>query len=355
MSAAVLTEADYEILERLRKAAQGGIVHLWDPFIGENLGALQQCFANLESAGKIVIETATTIRLKEYETISTDQLNQAVPRRRKTVETVGSPETTTTWMVFVDGTNAVVTAHAEHFQISWQRLRDYLRSFGRIFATPLVFFSERDHMRGIRRLAQDAGFLPVVCSLETTTKDSVDSLIIDSAIKVLMHESKIGIIIITGDGDMRRVLAMAGDQNRTAMIIDPLGIKKEIEGEDLLYEIPKGQDQRHFEMALRCLEENNIGEETIEDQLELLRSIVEILEPYQAGSDRLGWYALRAYIWQQLQSGLRRRHGAVIASAMNALRAKGILKQEQIENKYNVYVLEQNNLFQLLKKFTRSQ
>ncbi|MBI2024853.1 MAG: NYN domain-containing protein [Candidatus Harrisonbacteria bacterium] len=256
-----------------------------------------------------------------------------------------SPAEPSFFAALLDYDNVLGSARNAGFPISFSRLRELVRKFGKILFAE-AFLSPTTNRPEIVAKLDKAGWTVVACPPEAKDKDSVDAHIINRALNYLHLSSLGGVVVISRDRDFINLEHSAADVHKTCAFLNVVVEKENVEGYDEqsgnpLYE--SGMVDR-FGKAIEQIRSSWGGLVAAEE--ERVRFVGEIIRTIanRYSSDHLGFKQMLWWLWEclKLRWGriFEREHH--LKSAMTAMVNRQVLLRHE-GHSYVYYTLNQQD------------
>lgn len=243
----------------------------------------------------------------------------------------------------VDFDNTEITAKNNGFDVSFAKLRDYLRKFGQVIFADVFLSPFATRPETISRL-WDAGFTVIACPQGWKDKDAVDEKMRLRAGDYL-REMNIGkIIIVSRDQDFRELGNRAANLHKETVFVDIVAIQEAVRGHDIVPELKLTPTGERFSRIVDCLANNGPVMAAEEERKRFVKDIIlAILRRERDSSKQDSFKPLCDYVMAELQ---QRWHRAF--SPDNYKEAMTVLVQRQVLIKYdggrmNYYKLDTKN------------
>lgn len=245
-----------------------------------------------------------------------------------------------TIVLLVDYDNTVSTARENAFNISFARLKEFVRTLGQIFFAD-VFLSpvaaqRPENISGLWH----AGFQVVTCPMGTKDKDAVDSKMMWRARQYLECTTADTIVIVSRDEDFRELVDFAADRHRKVEFLDVNRERLNVEGEDVSPKLIESRILSRFWIDVDCLTDGRKSED--EQGVEFLRAIIKVFAE-RKDPHPISFEPLKTYIWSQIQSNWGRIFKDYdLKAAMTALVNGGVIKRN-VGSNLVYYTLERTH------------
>ncbi|MDA1335201.1 MAG: NYN domain-containing protein [bacterium] len=173
--------------------------------------------------------------------------------------------------VYVDYDNLVLQARHADFPVSFAKLRQYVRTLGRV-CEAIVFVPPHigNNIEVITTLTQ-SGFEIVLCPFQNKDKDAVDAYIKAHLRRKVLYSLVKRFVIVSEDNDFRydpNLITFAEDAGREILFVGALELKEYVDGYDAV-ELPDTPDfHRRCNKAMTVLLEGTAEGLTVpEDRL----------------------------------------------------------------------------------------
>ena len=133
--------------------------------------------------------------------------------------------------VLVDVDNVVIPSRQGHLNISWAKLKEYLReTFGKLGFSDAFIGPRTDD--DLIALLWDNGFDVITCPMGSKDKDSVDEKMRMRALKYLLTTGISHVVIVSRDADFRPLVVEAADRGKQVTLVDTTGLAARLAGMD---------------------------------------------------------------------------------------------------------------------------
>lgn len=145
-------------------------------------------------------------------------------------------------VVLVDFDNTVGVARDSHFVVSFKKLKEVLRTLGRIVFADAFLSATTTNPQTVALLWQ-AGFQVITCPMGSKDTDAVDSKILWRARQYLRESSIAAAVIVSQDRDFSELVNFAADLGKEAVLFNVGEHKAAIQGTEaeIVIELPRGR------------------------------------------------------------------------------------------------------------------
>lgn len=156
-------------------------------------------------------------------------------------------------VALVDYDNVIGHAREESFSLSFEKLRELTRSFGRVLFADVYLSQASNNPATVARVSK-ADFRPLVCPQAYKDKDSVDEKMKKDARKYLQDTPVNKVLIISRDRDFHDLADFAADLHKKVEFIDIVKERARIQGYDEAPQLVESRSLERFTKALAHLQ-----------------------------------------------------------------------------------------------------
>ncbi len=155
------------------------------------------------------------------------------PKRGGDFPNLAEPRETETVIAAIDFDNVTIGAQRAGFNLSWGRLIEFIRSFGKIALTPEVYLPpQANRNENIFGVLWAAGIKPVICPLRNKDRDDVDRKMLLEARRMMDVPGVTTLLIVSSDGDFDDLVHYAKDRKIKVVQVNVANHRAELEGTD---------------------------------------------------------------------------------------------------------------------------
>lgn len=242
-------------------------------------------------------------------------------------------------VVLVDFDNLEFSARDAGFTVAYDRLHDHLRTYGSLLFLD-AFISPMSKHEDTINVMNQAGFSTIYCPFVRKDRDGVDNAIMKRALAHLYLHPTVTVVIVSRDRDFAELVGKAKDLGRTLVLLDPLTIRKEIEGDNVITKLDNSRSRGHFLSAIASIENGtrprNQFERDIQTFVSAIMTNVYTREERNPES-HVSFHFLSRYAWQGLRERWENQFSeGNLKDAIGALVDCGILevKKQGVTNNY---------------------
>lgn len=253
-------------------------------------------------------------------------------------------------VALVDYDNVIGHARTSGFSLSFEKLRELVRSFGRVLFADAYISQINTRPEVIAKLSK-AGFRVLTCPQGYKDKDSVDEKIKGDAHQYLQCTPVGKVLIVSRDSDFHDLAGFAADLHKATIFIDVVKEQSKLAGYDEAPQLVQSRSLERFTKALEHLKTDwsGLGAEE-ERSVRFLKEIIRAVKDKEKRSpgQNTPFKTLHNLLWQEN----RNRWGNIwnehdLQKAMTALVGDDVLRRNigtgQNQQAYQYYTLNNNH------------
>ncbi len=203
--------------------------------------------------------------------------------------------------VLVDFDNVAHSCLAAGFSCSFTRLREYVRTFGRVPFAEVYLSPYSSYRQETVRMLHEAGWVTIMCPLASKDKDSVDAYIKARALSYAQDTNLQSIIIVSEDGDLTQdphLNNTVQDLGKRFITVKPTVLKNEIAGEDRVTVLHEGAMHTEFSRYLDMIVAGTPAVNTAMNiRIGFMRDVMHLLFKLLCSDRRYSFRDLQRVVW----------------------------------------------------------
>lgn len=206
-------------------------------------------------------------------------------------------------VALVDYDNAFIGARDAGFNLSFSRLKDFLRGFGNLIFSDVFIPPYATRRAEVVGILDQAGYQIIACPMASKDKDAVDSKLKWRAFVYLSLAEIEEVVIVSRDQDFRDLEKFAADRHKKVRFVDVVREREKIQGYDGQVQLIKNTFESNYERAVGYLASGNLASLTNDEQqrVDLLKDIIlTIADRPNADNEKMDFRMLQRYIWLKI-------------------------------------------------------
>ncbi|HEY4475325.1 MAG TPA: NYN domain-containing protein, partial [Candidatus Paceibacterota bacterium] len=181
-------------------------------------------------------------------------------------------------------------ARGLHFTVSFKKLKDILRTYGRIIFADAFLSPATSNPQTITSL-WNAGFQVIVCPMGSKDTDAVDSKLEWRARQYLRESTVAKVFVVSRDRDFSELVNFAADLGKQAVLFDIERHRGAIEGteEEIVIELPQGKQVALFMRAVDYVGQGLSGLRPDDElRIKFLKDVIAAVSGKEEDNRRVG-------------------------------------------------------------------